>query len=173
MVAFGYLKKYQFFVLSVICIQSHFAPMQSFNSKGKEKNCPYYFDFFFCKRTLSKVYFIKNRSWRFFEQIYSKVHHRYIGRLRGLKLLVDFSMALNFLGILGVLEEYRDKVIDKLLTMLQSQMRRFLVKKNIARMLEQKKALTMLQKNLKHYLSLRTWKWLHLWKNIQPLLQVW
>jgi myosin heavy subunit len=81
-------------------------------------------------------------------------------------------MALNFLGILGVLEEYRDKVIDKLLTMLQSQMRRFLVKKNIARMLEQKKALTMLQKNLKHYLSLRTWKWLHLWKNIQPLLQV-
>ena len=72
---------------------------------------------------------------------------------------------------MGVLEEYRDKVIDKLLTMLQSQMRRFLVKKNIARMLAQKRALTLLQKNLKAVLALRSWKWMHLWTNIQPLLQ--
>ena len=29
----------------------------------------------------------------------------------------------------------------------------------------------MLQKNLKAVLSLRSWKWMHLWTNIQPLLQ--
>jgi len=38
-------------------------------------------------------------------------------------------------------------------------------------MLEQKRALTMVQKNLKAVLSLRSWKWMHLWTNIQPLLQ--
>ena len=75
------------------------------------------------------------------------------------------------LGILGTLEEFRDKVIDKLLTMLQSQMRRFLVKKNIARMLAQKRALTLLQKNAKAFVALKSWRWMHLWNNIQPLLQ--
>ncbi len=38
-------------------------------------------------------------------------------------------------------------------------------------MLAQKRALTMLQKNLKAVLSLKSWKWMHLWMNIQPLLQ--
>ena len=72
---------------------------------------------------------------------------------------------------MGVLEEHRDAVIDKLLRLLQAQMRRFLVKKNIKRMLEQKRALTLVQKNVKAYLSLSNWKWMHLWTNMQPLLQ--
>ena len=71
---------------------------------------------------------------------------------------------------MGTLEEHRDAVIDKLLRLLQAQMRRLLVKKNIKKMLEQKKALTILQKNVKAYLSLKTWKWMNLWSNIQPLL---
>ena len=50
-------------------------------------------------------------------------------------------------------------------------MRRFLVKKNIKRMLEQKRALTLVQKNLRAHLDLSNWKWMHLWTNIQPLLQ--
>ena len=50
-------------------------------------------------------------------------------------------------------------------------MRRLLVKKNIGKMLAQKKALTLVQKNVKAALALRTWKWMHLWTNIQPLLQ--
>ena len=75
------------------------------------------------------------------------------------------------LGILGVMEEHRDAVIDKLLKLLQAQMRRYLVKKNIKRMLEQKRAVTMIQKNVRAMLSLKTWKWMALWGNIQPLLQ--
>ena len=50
-------------------------------------------------------------------------------------------------------------------------MRRLLVKKNIGKMLAQKKALTLVQKNVKAALALRTWKWMHLWTNMQPLLQ--
>jgi len=47
----------------------------------------------------------------------------------------------------------------------------FSFQKNIKAMLEQKKSLTVLQKNLKAYLSLRIWKWAQLWNNIQALLQ--
>ncbi len=68
------------------------------------------------------------------------------------------------------MEEHRDAVIDRLLKLLQAQMRRFLVKKNIKKMLAQKKALTVLQKNLKAFTSLKTWKWNELMNNIKPLL---
>jgi len=84
---------------------------------------------------------------------------------------IGLSKVLFKAGILGTLEELRDAVIEKLLRLLQSQMRRYLVKKNIKKMLEQKKSLTVLQKNLKAYLALRSWKWGLLWQNIQPLLQ--
>lgn len=84
---------------------------------------------------------------------------------------IGLSKVLFKAGILGSLEELRDVVIEKLLRSLQSQMRRYLVKKNIKKMLEQKKALTLLQKNLKAFLSLRTWKWNGLMNNIKPLLQ--
>ena len=50
-------------------------------------------------------------------------------------------------------------------------MRRFLVKKNIKQMLEQKKAVTMLQKNAKAFLELRNWNWFKFWGNVAPLLQ--
>ncbi len=84
---------------------------------------------------------------------------------------IGLSKVLFKAGILGQLEEFRDAVILKLLTLLQSQMRRFLVKKNIAKMLEQKKAITLCQKNAKAYLELRNWSWFKFWSNIAPLLK--
>ena len=84
---------------------------------------------------------------------------------------IGLTKVLFKAGILGTLEELRDAVIEKLLRNLQSQMRRYLVKKNIKKMLDQKKSLTMLQKNLKAYLSLKKWKWNDLMNNMKPLLQ--
>merc|ERR1712127_997693 len=55
---------------------------------------------------------------------------------------IGLSKVLFKAGILGTLEELRDAVIEKLLRLLQSQMRRFLVRKNIKAMIDQKKALT-------------------------------
>merc|ERR1712127_778898 len=84
---------------------------------------------------------------------------------------IGLSKVLFKAGILGTLEELRDAVIEKLLRSLQSQMRRYLVKKNIKKMLEQKKALTLLQKNMKAFLTLKKWKWNDLMNNMKPLLQ--
>merc|ERR1712127_1159203 len=84
---------------------------------------------------------------------------------------IGLTKVLFKAGILGTLEELRDAVIEKLLRLLQSQMRRFLVKKNIKKMLEQKKALTLLQKNMRAFLKLKTWKWNNLMNNMKPLLQ--
>jgi myosin heavy subunit len=84
---------------------------------------------------------------------------------------IGLTKVLFKAGILGSLEELRDVVIEKLLRLLQSQMRRYLVKKNIGKMLAQKKALTVLQKNLQSWVQLRTWKWQDLMNNIRPLLQ--
>merc|ERR1712127_313059 len=84
---------------------------------------------------------------------------------------IGLSKVLFKAGILGSLEELRDAIIENLFKSLQSQMRRFIVKKNIKTMLEQKKSLTMLQKNLKAFLSLRKWKWGNLMNNMKPLLQ--
>ncbi len=84
---------------------------------------------------------------------------------------VGLTKVLFKAGVLGTLEELRDAIINKILTLLQSQMRRYLVKKNIKKMLEQKKALTVLQKNIKAYLALKSWSWFKLMGNIKPLLQ--
>merc|ERR1712127_362467 len=84
---------------------------------------------------------------------------------------IGLSKVLFKAGILGTLEELRDAVIEKLLRLLQSQMRRYLVKKNIKKMLDQKKAVTLLQANIKAYLSLKNWKWNNLMNNMKPLLQ--
>lgn len=84
---------------------------------------------------------------------------------------IGLTKVLFKAGILGILEEHRDIIIEKLLKLLQAQMRRYLVKKNIKKMLEQKKAVTMIQKNVKAALALKTWKWMSLWSNMKPLLQ--
>ena len=84
---------------------------------------------------------------------------------------VGLTKVLFKAGVLGTLEEMRDEIINKILTLLQSQMRRYLVKKNIKKMLEQKSALAVLQTNIKAYLSLKNWMWFKLWCNIKPLLQ--
>jgi myosin heavy subunit len=73
-------------------------------------------------------------------------------------------------GVLGTLEEMRDEMIQRILTLLQSQMRRFLVKKNIKKLIEQKKALAVVQRNVKAFVSLRNWGWLKLFNSMKHLL---
>ncbi len=74
-------------------------------------------------------------------------------------------------GVLGTLEEHRDTAISKILAMLQSHIRSYLMKKNIQHMVDQKKATASLQKNIKAYLILRNWAWWQLYAQVKPLLQ--
>ena len=74
-------------------------------------------------------------------------------------------------GVLGTLEELRDGAISKILTMLQAHIRTYLMKKNIQKMVDQKKAIASLQRNTKAYNLLKNWGWWKLMSYVKPLLQ--
>jgi len=84
---------------------------------------------------------------------------------------VGLKRVLIKAGVLGTLEEQRDANISKILTMLQGQIRSFLMKKNIKKLVEQKKAVGVLQRNIKSYLSLSQWPWLKLMGAARGLLE--
>jgi myosin heavy chain 6/7 len=73
-------------------------------------------------------------------------------------------------GMLGQLEELRDAAVSKIIAMLQAQIRVFKMKKVFKRMLEQKLALSVVQRNIKKYLAFRNWGWWKLMTKIKPLL---
>jgi myosin heavy chain 6/7 len=73
-------------------------------------------------------------------------------------------------GVLGTLEEQRDIAVSKILVMLQSYMRLYIMKKDFKKMLVQKVALSTLQRNLKAYIGLRNWSWWKLFTKMKPLL---
>ena len=74
-------------------------------------------------------------------------------------------------GVLGSLEEYRDTAISKIMTMLQAFIRLYIMKREYKKMLVQRVALSVLQRNLKAYISLRNWPWWKLFTKVKPLLK--
>ncbi|ODM99351.1 Myosin heavy chain, muscle [Orchesella cincta] len=75
-------------------------------------------------------------------------------------------------GVLGQLEEIRDERLGKIITWMQSTVRGYISKKTYKRMLDQRVALQVVQRNLRRYMNLRLWPWYRLWQKIKPLLQV-
>ena len=84
---------------------------------------------------------------------------------------VGINRVLFKAGVLGTLEEQRDNAISKILSMLQSHIRSYLMRKNIQKMVAMKKAIGVLQKNIKAFNFLKTWGWWNLFANVKPLLQ--
>ena len=74
-------------------------------------------------------------------------------------------------GVLGALEESRDLAISKIMTMIQGYIRLFIMKREYKKMLVQRVALSVLQRNLKAYISLRNWPWWKLFTKVKPLLK--
>ena len=84
---------------------------------------------------------------------------------------VGLTKVLFKAGVLGTLEEHRDEQVAKILRLMQSQMRRYLVKKNIKKMLDERVAVNVLQRNVKAYVSLKSWRWWTFYTNMKPLMQ--
>ena len=84
---------------------------------------------------------------------------------------IGLTKVLFKAGVLGTLEEYRDNAISVILTMLQSQVRTYLMRKNIQKMIDQKKSISALQRNIKAYITLKEWGWWTLMSYVKPLLQ--
>jgi len=83
---------------------------------------------------------------------------------------VGITKVLFKAGVLGTLEEHRDTAISGYLIALQSNIRCYLMKKNIQKMIEAKKAIGTIQRNSKSYLILRNWGWWKLFASVKPLL---
>ncbi|ODM91980.1 Myosin heavy chain, muscle [Orchesella cincta] len=75
-------------------------------------------------------------------------------------------------GVLGEMEEIRDDKLGKIMTWLQSAVRKFLCIKKYKKLHDQRQALEIVQRNLKSYMKLRTWPWWSFWKVLKPTLKV-
>ncbi|CAF3330941.1 unnamed protein product [Rotaria sp. Silwood1] len=75
-------------------------------------------------------------------------------------------------GVLGQLEDMRDVALSKIIATLQAQIRGYVMRKDYRKMLDQRLALGVLQRNLRKYLSLRNWPWWKLYTKVKPLLSV-
>ncbi|XP_071962722.1 uncharacterized protein [Antedon mediterranea] len=75
-------------------------------------------------------------------------------------------------GCLGELEDMRDERLSKIVSMLQSQCRGFIMRKEYKKMLDQRIGLSTLQRNIRKYLILRNWHWWRLYTKVKPLLNV-
>ncbi|UJR25222.1 hypothetical protein I4U23_006574 [Adineta vaga] len=75
-------------------------------------------------------------------------------------------------GVLGQLEDLRDQALSKIIATLQAQIRGYVMRKEYKKMLDQRLALSVLQRNCRKYLSLRNWPWWKLYTKVKPLLSV-
>lgn len=75
-------------------------------------------------------------------------------------------------GVLGQLEDMRDIAVSRIISMLQANIRLYSQRKRYRLMIEEILAKSILQRNIKKYLSLRNWPWWKLYTKVKPLLSV-
>jgi len=75
-------------------------------------------------------------------------------------------------GVLGQLEDMRDQALSKIIATLQAQIRGYFMKKEYKKMLDQRLALSVLQRNIRKYIGIRNWPWWKLYTKVKPLLSV-
>lgn len=75
-------------------------------------------------------------------------------------------------GILGRMEELRDDRISLLLAWLQAWIRGYLSRKSYQKLQKQRICLLVVQRNIRKYMKMRTWKWYGFWMVLKPTLHV-
>merc|ERR1712168_1663213 len=73
-------------------------------------------------------------------------------------------------GVLGEVEEIRDDVIGKMVNNVQCGTRGYLGRRKYKILQEQRVALTIVQRNVKKYMSMKTWRWFYIWVRVKPLI---
>ena len=75
-------------------------------------------------------------------------------------------------GVLGRLEDQRDKKLNSLIVKLQSNCRRFLCQKSAEKKRVQDSAIRCIQKNVRISFTLGQWKWWKLYTQLLPIISV-
>ncbi len=75
-------------------------------------------------------------------------------------------------GVLGNLEDLREERLSKVFTLLQAHCRGFLLRKSYNTLVDQRMALSIIQRNIRKWITLRHWLWWKLYLKIKPLLSI-
>merc|ERR1712042_410885 len=86
------------------------------------------------------------------------------------KFRVGLTKVFFRAGVLGEIEELRDIKLGQMATGLQSWVRGFFGRKRYIKLQEQRASLVIVQRNIKKFLTLRTWPWFNLWQRVKPLI---
>ncbi|XP_069380656.1 myosin heavy chain, fast skeletal muscle [Paralichthys olivaceus] len=74
-------------------------------------------------------------------------------------------------GLLGTLEEMRDEKLAELVTMTQALCRGYLMRTEFVKMMERRDAIFAIQYNIRSFMNVKNWPWMHLYFKIKPLLK--
>ncbi|KAJ3051404.1 hypothetical protein HK097_007621 [Rhizophlyctis rosea] len=75
-------------------------------------------------------------------------------------------------GVLAELEDRRDIKLSKIVQRIQALMRGFLARKAYRKLTEKSRAIKIIQRNARIYVTLREWPWWKLYTKVKPLLNV-
>merc|ERR1711931_481367 len=73
-------------------------------------------------------------------------------------------------GILGWLEDLRDDKLSSIISLFQSHIRGFMMRKGYQKLKDQRIGLTVIQRNIRAWMNMRNWQWWKLFTNVKPLL---
>ncbi|VDM30271.1 unnamed protein product [Toxocara canis] len=74
-------------------------------------------------------------------------------------------------GVLAHLEDVRDEVLKEIMTKLQAYIRWYLGLIDRKRRIQQRAGLLVVQRNVRQWLSLRTWEWFKIFTKVRPMLR--
>merc|ERR1712168_426511 len=75
-------------------------------------------------------------------------------------------------GVLGQLEDLRDERLSKIIALFQAWIRGYVMRKSYKKLQEQRTALSVIQRNIRRWLTLRNWQWWKLYTRVKPLLSI-
>jgi len=73
-------------------------------------------------------------------------------------------------GVLGTLEELRDERLTRIFTLFQAHVRGNLNRKNYQKLIDQRLALSIIQRNIRAWMKMRNWQWWKLFTLVKPML---
>lgn len=68
------------------------------------------------------------------------------------------------------MEELRDERLGKIVAWLQAWIRGYISRIEYKRLQEQRVALVVVQRNVRKFMTLKSWPWFNLWQKVKPLL---
>ena len=75
-------------------------------------------------------------------------------------------------GMLAQLEDIRDEKLSNIVGFFQAQIRGYLMRKTHKQLVDQRTALTLIQRNIRKYMQLKNWEWFRLYMKVKPMLNI-